>query len=99
MRLSHPTRRALRGVGTFAVVVAAVGIALIAATLYELSCDENCTSNHPVRTWQLVVAIAALAGVIGVINLLHRQRRRAAWALCAVTLALYALWIVLLVLW
>jgi hypothetical protein len=99
IRLSDRTLSALRGVTTFVVVATAVVVAILAATLYELACDEGCTSSHPIRTWQLVVAIAALAGVIGTINLLYRHHRRAGWALCATTIGLYGLWIILLVLW
>jgi hypothetical protein len=99
MRLSDQTRRALLGAATFVVVMTAVVVTILAATFYELACDEGCTSSHPIRTWQLVVAVGALAGVIGVINLLYRHHRLAGWALCAVTFGLYAFWIILLLLW
>jgi hypothetical protein len=96
MRLSDQTRRALLGIASFVAVTAAVAVAILAAAIYEVICDEGCTSSPPVRTWQLVIAVAALGCVIGGINLMHRHRVRAGWALFATTLALYALWAVLL---
>lgn len=96
VRATERVRRALIGLASFLAITAAVLFALFAWAIYEIACDEGCSSPRPERTWLLVLAVVAIAPVIGGARFLLLRRKGAAFGLFAVALALYAAWGVLL---
>jgi hypothetical protein len=90
VRVNDRTQRAVIGVAAYLEIVAAVVVAILAWTFYELICDEGCSTSHPYRTWQLVLALVAVAPMVGSGRCLLLRQRRAALGLFAVALVLYA---------
>ena len=95
--MSERPRRALIGLASFLAISAALVVAVIAWAIYEVICDEGCSTSPPYRTWQLVLALVAIAPVTWGARLLLLRRVRAACGLFALALGFYAAWVVVLV--